>query len=621
MVRRRPRSHAKLTQVSERVASTGTAGPSAAPAGLARWIRAGLGPDTPSDLALVVATFVVFTVVEHLVRAAAVVTVDDLPRASLVAAAAGHRWWALAALGLAGAAAAVRHPGRLLAPWPELEQGRALRLFTGALVVILAWQASCYRYNWLADRLHGPDRLLVVLLGVAALAGPAFLVPFAVVVRIVAEQFVLPFDTPAGRNIDDLLVLVVLAVAAGHLLYVATGRNRTAPVLLVAGSALAAHFFIPGKGKVVIGWLAHGDLANLPLSSWTAGWLAGGDGGWARSLAGFYQTFRLPVMAATLALELGSIVAVTRPRLLRWWLPGAVVFHLMTFATTGFWFVPWIVVEVGLLALLAAPSLREWAAANATPARGLVAVAAVLGAPVLFHPPGLAWLDAPVSYGYRIEATGVSGTRYQVPASALAPLSHHVAFDRLQLETTALASGAYGAMATAPDVDALEPITTFAQLDAYELALGPPAPVEPSQQFLADFLTYAHRPHRSLAARVAARLGPPEHFWTSAPDPATGSRSRSSRSTSACCARSTTSTARKPTAPRTATSPNRTVGPCSASTSGPTVSRWSPTREHRRPLLQEAGHPLLVIGGGEQPGQVGGHPHPQAVPVGVEGRA
>lgn len=484
------------------------------------WRATLLGPDTPAELALVLATFVLFTVVEHLARASAVVAAADLDRPSLVVAVAGHRWWALAPLAVGAVAAAVLQPRRLLVRWGGLEQGRALRWFAGVLVVLLAWQASCYPYNWLAGRFHGADRLIVLALAAAALARPAFLVPFAVVVRIVADQFVLPFDTPAGRNIDDLLVLVVLAVAAGHLVYVVTGRNRTAPVLLVAGSALAAHFFIPGKGKVVIGWLTHGDLSDLPLSSYTAGWRGAGDGGWARTLSDLLHAVRLPAMAAILAVELGSIAAAARPRLLRWWLPAAVGFHLSVFAITGFWFLSWIAVEVGLFVLLSAPSLRSWAAANATPARGLVAVAAVLGGPVLFHPPGLAWLDAPVSYGYRITATGASGERYSVDSQSLAPISLHVAFDRLQLGDTVPASGAYGAVSTGAEIEVLEQIGDYGQLRAYEASLGPPTLVEPSQEFLADYLAWASRPHRSLATRLASRFGPPEHFWTSGPGPA-----------------------------------------------------------------------------------------------------
>ena len=208
-------------------------------------------------------------------------------------------------------------------------------------------------------------------------------------------------------------------------------------------------------------------------------------------------------------------MAVVHPRLTRLWLPGLVVFHVMTFATTGFWFLPWIALEVGLFAILSLPSLRSWVMENATPARGLLAVACVAGAPFLFHPPGLAWLDAPVSSGYEIEAIGVSGAEYHVAASAFAPLSHHVAFDRLQLGPTVAATGAYGAVTATAHLAALEQITDVDELKAFEATLGPPTGIARSQQFLMTFLEHTRHPHSTNWFG----LGAPEHFWTSRPEP------------------------------------------------------------------------------------------------------
>jgi hypothetical protein len=476
-----------------------------------------LGTDRPRDLAAVVGLVVVYAGLERATRSIAVVGADDLRRFSLVAAAAADRWWLVVMVAVAATAAVARSPRRMLATWSALEQGHALRLLAGAVVVVLAWQSSLYDENWLAGRTHTLDRCLVVVLAIAAIARPVFLVPFALVVRVVNEQFLVPFGTSAGRNIDDLLVMAVLVIAAGHLLFVVTGRNRTAPVVLLTTAALAAHFFIPGKGKLSLGWLS-GDLANLPLSSYTAGWLGHTGGGWTDALAGFYDRFRWPVMAATLALELGAVIAVLHPRITRLWLVGPVVFHVMTFATTGFWFLPWIVLEVGLFVILTVPSLRSWVAQNATPARGLLAAACVVAAPVLFHPPGLAWLDAPVSYGYAIEGVGASGTAYHVPVSAFAPLSHHVAFDRIQLAATMPATGAYGAVTSSVEIAALESISDADELRAYEAALGEPTIVAASQQFMMTFLESTHR----RGSSVWSRLGSPEHFWTSSSEPSYG---------------------------------------------------------------------------------------------------
>ena len=78
---------------------------------------------------------------------------------------------------------------------------------------------------------------LVVVLAAAAIARPAFLVPFVIVVRVVNEQFLFPFGTTAARNVDDLLLMALLIIAAGHVLFVVTGRNRTAPVVLLITTA------------------------------------------------------------------------------------------------------------------------------------------------------------------------------------------------------------------------------------------------------------------------------------------------------------------------------------------------------------------------------------------------
>lgn len=95
-----------------------------------------------------------------------------------------------------------------------------------------------------------------------------------------------------------------------------------------------------------------------------------------------------------MVVELGSAVAVAHPRLLRWWLTLAIAFHAFVFASTGFWFLAWVVVEVAILVLVWAPRLRAWVAQNATPARGLLAAGVVaLAGDRLYQPPTLSWFD------------------------------------------------------------------------------------------------------------------------------------------------------------------------------------------------------------------------------------
>ncbi|MEL7157077.1 MAG: hypothetical protein AAFN30_10805, partial [Actinomycetota bacterium] len=383
-----------------------------------------LGRDSIADLAAVLAVFVAYLVLDRLSQALVAVTGDRLDAASLALVSIGARWWLYGAVLVAGGAAVALRPARALAPWTALDHGRTLQLMMLPLLVLLGWKGGFYAFNFYAGELHLLDRLLAVGLAVAVWYRPLFLLAFVTQIRIINEQLLHPFGTISVETIDDYLLIPLVACAAGHLVYVASGRRATSPVLLVIITSIAGHFFLPGRGKLAIDWFGNSELANLPLASRTAGFLAGTDGGWIRFMADFFDTMNLPVMIGTLVLELGAVVAVFHPKWFRLWVPGFIVFHLFTFAATGFFFFSWIVLEVIVLVVLFAPSLRAWVAENATPARGLVAVLAVVGSPVLFHAPGLAWIDGPVSYGYEIEAVGESGATYHVPLSAFAPLEH-----------------------------------------------------------------------------------------------------------------------------------------------------------------------------------------------------
>ena len=216
--------------------------------------------------------------------------------------------------------------------------------------------------------------------------------PFVAVVRVVNDEFAVPFGSTMAKTVGEL----------------------------------PGHFFLSGRTKLGVGWLST-DVANLPLASQTAGWLGQTGGAWSRSLASAFGTLRVPLLIATLALELGSLVAVAHTRLLRIWLVGWAGFHVLVFATTGYWFGSWVAFEVALLVILSRAPFRAWVAENATPARAAVAVASVLASQPLFHPPRLAWVDAPVSYGFRMEATGEDGTIANVGFSALAPFGQDLA--------------------------------------------------------------------------------------------------------------------------------------------------------------------------------------------------
>ncbi len=345
-----------------------------------------------TDLVPVGAFFVLFGIVDRLTGALAGLTADDVQRWSLAIAAVQRRavWWIglLAVAALAATSADIRR--RATGRWSELEHGAVLRLLAAPMILFLAWQGSLQPFNVYADQLHLLDRGLVVALAAASLWRPVLLVPFALQFRLVSTHTEFPLHTTAWHNISELPVIVLLLIAAGHLLFVLTGRRATSVVVLGIGAALASHFFVPGKGKLLLGWLTANDVANLPLAAYTTGWLGHTDGSMAADMASVFDRFGPFVKVATLVLELGAVLAVARRQLLQPWLVGAIAFHVVTFLTTGFFFVGWILAEVGLLVILSRRDLRAWVDENATWPRAAVAVVAVLAAPVVFHPPGLA---------------------------------------------------------------------------------------------------------------------------------------------------------------------------------------------------------------------------------------
>lgn len=485
------------------------------------WQQRLLGHDSIDDFLYVLTTAVAFVVLDRWTARPATLAGDRFDSWSIAAASASSNATIYLSLGLI-AVGLFRAPQRMLARWDVFEHGLALRRFAAPLLVYATWTYSLYDYNVLLDRWHAPDRLAIVALGIAAWFRPLFLGPFVMQARLIVAQIALPYGNEASANLDDLLLLCLLAIAGAHFLHVATDQAETSGVLLVIAAALAAHFFIPGKSKIELGWLFDNNISDLPRSGYAAGWRAGGDGTWSRNLAQLLQGAEPFVKVATLTVELGALIALTHRRLLALWLPAAVLFHLGVFASTGFWFLPWILIELGLLLIIMGKALRPWVSRNATPARTLLSVVLVLpGGSVLFHPPGLGWIDAPVSYGYRFQGLGEDGQLYNLAPSDFGLLDSDLSFLRLRVSATEPLSGGYGALASSDDLERMRDFTNLTEVRNAELVVVPPRlkhSRETAVEVLGSFLR-ATADARSQVHPPWDLVSPPDRFWTSAPEP------------------------------------------------------------------------------------------------------
>ncbi len=468
-------------------------------------------------LALLIAVFVL----DRATRAVVDLAGDDVFNTSLLIASIERNLilWvvAITAVVFGGVVLAMSGDGtnRLLEPWQALEHGSVLRWLSVPLIAYSTWVGALGSFNFFSNQLYLFDRGLMIALALLVLWRPVALVPFVVVTRVLAEQTLFPFSNPAVQNVDDLPAFALLIIAAGHLWYVATARRETSPILLGLLALVAAHFYLPGRGKLNLDWLENNNTGNLALSSYTAGWLANTDGSALRSLANLLDSANPAIKLFTLVVELGSILAILTRRLSALWIVMWIFLHISIFAATGFVFVGWILLELGLLVILLSGSLRSWVDENVTLGRGLLAVAAVFVAPILFHPPGLTWLDSPVSYGYRVQAIGESGESYEVPIALFSPLDTDVSFLNVQVTERQPAVGAYGSLATVADLQTFEAVDDFDELAVIEAQQPINELTEVSQDFIISFFDYANSGDGSLLRAI----DPPAHFLTQSPGP------------------------------------------------------------------------------------------------------
>lgn len=476
-----------------------------------------LGSDTPIDLLYLLSSFAAFWVLDRLTIKFAALPADRLFSSVLVHQAALENVLPLGLLGLGVAVSVAIGGRRLLCRWEVLDHGRILRALGCAVVFWLAWRTAAYDFNFVLDRWHAVDRGLVLALAIGSFARPVFLVPFVAQARVVNGQFSYPIGSEFGQVIDGMMMMILVVLGVALVMYAITGRRGTSAVLLLWSTIVAAHLFEPGRAKLAMGWLQDTDVSDLAFNSYTAGWMGRGDGLYAQRLGLFIAALGWPLRAATVAMEAGALAAVAHPRLFRVWLPMAAAFHAATFALTGFFFPDWLLFELALCLLLWTPGLRGWVAENATPARAAIAMMAVAGGATLYHAPALAWLDAPVGYGYQVGATGRSGQEYNVPLSAFAPFEQEMVFAEAEFSPLRRVAGGFGAMSSAELRTELKALSDISELEGVETRLGP-VPSYPdslSERLLTSFF----RRMSSDTGAPANVLNAPSRFWSGRPPP------------------------------------------------------------------------------------------------------
>lgn len=428
--------------------------------------------------------------------------------------------FAVRALGVLGLLyVLVRHTRDLGASWRGVDEGGVLRWMIAAPLVCLTWAYSTYDANLFFGRSHLVDRWLLVVLCVAALRRPAMVLPFVMLVTGILFQFDHPIG---GYSVAEqfLLVRLLLLFTTYFLLRIIGVPLRPSDLVLSGLAALAAHYFVPGLGKLRMGWFSVGAVPLLLPATYLNGWLGFLDPETLGTLTERLLYLDPLLVAGAFLLELCALFALVRRRLLLFYLALWICFHLTVFFFSGIFFWKWIALELTLLLLFLRRGDRP-ALAVFTPSHAALSVALIGSGALWAGPVNLSWFNSAVSYTYRFEAVTEGGRQVWLGPGFFAPYQYQFTMTgfgylspRRQLGVT------WGAVSERDIAEATFLTRSPGEIAGLEQARGSVRYDAAKAQALDDFLLQFvknwndDRPEQRLWTKISA----PPQLWSFAPD-------------------------------------------------------------------------------------------------------
>ena len=407
--------------------------------------------------------------------------------------------------------------------WKDLDSGNTLRCFIAVIAGTLAWTFSVYDYNLYYDQGHYADRLLLIALFAGVLWRPVLIVPFTAFVYCIVHQF----DQPVPCTWTDKRALFdILSLFVGFL----SLRLWTAPrwpqihfreFIYLTIVLQAANYFVPGFGKLSLGWPLIERLDNLFVASYLNGWFGFLTTeqalGWAQLIADWNVLLVWP----SLVLELSALLCLWNRRVSACILIGCIGLHGMICLTTGILFWKWIILDAALIAVLYGPG-RAAIEPLFAPSRRWLSMALIVAAPFYFNSHWLAWYDTELNEVYHLEAITASGQTYHIPRTLITPYEVYFAQNKFHfLSPDKFINGRYGTTVSWQATRRLDGRPTAEIANAVREELGK---VEQHDRKTAAFERFIQRYFSNLNRRgshsvIPEWLLPPQHIYSVVPEP------------------------------------------------------------------------------------------------------
>ncbi len=406
--------------------------------------------------------------------------------------------------------------------WQMIDCWRSIRWVLVPSIAMFVWSYSLYDFNYYLERWHFLDRSVLVLLGGLSVWRPRFLGFFVLQLGILLGQFSHPLVfswTDKSVPIDILVLIQFFLVGRSLRLF------RDSQLLVAILLVLAAHFFRPGIGKVLLNWNYYNDLSNLVMSAiHQNAWLAWLSDEQKFQVLEFTAFIKMPLQFATVLLEISAVIYLWNRRLLICLILANIGLHLGIFVASGILFWKWMIVEAGIVVAIA--SLPREVASRTFGRRQAFFFAVLVIGSYFYYPtaPVLAWYDASLAVHYRIEVIGEFDS-YQIPPRNLAPFDLHFAQGRLGfLDSKPMLVDCLGSCTSVKVFQECSLIDSSDDLVRIRAELGKSSNceirIEDFKKLIGNYLRQDSPCAESNLSTLFPFPRPPQHIWTfSQPDP------------------------------------------------------------------------------------------------------
>jgi hypothetical protein len=295
------------------------------------------------------------------------------------------------------------------------------RLIVGTTAFILVWELCTYGYNYYLDSAFYLDRSVLFVLFLLLLRYRVVLPLFIAFVFVYRSQFNYPVDGFPLLDVWLLLDVLIAYLAYIYLTLLVSGQK--VQFVYFALCIFGATYFYSGLKKILISphgyeWLLHNNPGYLFMNMHMLGFMVHADNATLSRLYNILDTWRVPLQAIVLVIELAGILLLRSRKLGIILLASCILLHLGIFAMGSTLFWKWMLVELAFIIVL----LRDKSANELFSKRGfLMSVLVIIISPIWLQPNMYGWHDTAVNQYFSFEVTDDKGNTYQLPKDEMQP--------------------------------------------------------------------------------------------------------------------------------------------------------------------------------------------------------